>query len=365
MSNYILNFQVDGGDISATEKHITADSQEFVTAVFSFDESWADLLKTAVFRVGEIVYHTILENDCCTIPHEALQDGIIYISVFGVLGNTRATTCELPLSVQKSGYISCEPTAPSPDPYNYFLEKVTELKESAATNAERSEQAANDAEISNNSAAKSAASAAQDAEQTSIYREEAVKSSLAASASSQSAFSSAEVATTNANIAYESAQKAQEYANKSHVSVMEEIESHNAGSNTLAHPNLAELASEARSIALGKANSLVFDSLEQLQSWVAGEFSRYDGKTTHDLKVGDNLYIIEVGVPDYWWDGSNIQPLGAEKPDFSDYYTKEQIDEKLGDSTFSVLSRSEYDAAYTSGSLDAGRIYLVYEEEVK
>ena len=77
--------------------------------------------------------------------------------------------------------------------------------------------------------------------------------------------------------------------------IPEMIAAHNTADGT--HDDIRALANE-------KANSLVFDTKEQLDSWVAGTYTRSDGKTTADLKVGDNLYIVELGVPDYWWDGS-------------------------------------------------------------
>lgn len=356
MSNYTFNLQVTGGDITATESHLTADSVEYIVAAFSFDESWDELIKTAVFRVGEIVYHTPLEEDKCYIPFEALQDGMMYISVFGVLGDTRATTAELPVTVQNSGYAPCEPSAPSPDPYNYFLEKVTELKASAQDSAER-------AEADSNSAADSLKKVVEYEANALEYSQSAVAASNAATAAAESAENSAKTASDSASSALSSSQSAVNAAEKATSAVMGEIENHNAENNSLAHPNIVALANEAKAIALGKANSLCFDTEQQLKSWVAGEYSRADGKNVSDLKVGDNLYIIELGVPDYWWDGSGIQPLGAEKPDLSDYYTKDQLDGTLAGSSFATVSRTEYDADYAAGNLDAGRIYFVYEEE--
>ena len=84
MSSYTLNILVEGGNISSDYSLLTADSVNFIVADFSFDEGWSDLVKTAVFRVGELVYHSPLENNKCTIPFEALKEPIMYISVFGV-----------------------------------------------------------------------------------------------------------------------------------------------------------------------------------------------------------------------------------------------------------------------------------------
>jgi hypothetical protein len=117
-----------------------------------------------------------------------------------------------------------------------------------------------------------------------------------------------------------------------------------------------ELAN-TEAIAKGRATGYVFDSKADMTAWLA------DSANTANLVLGDNLYIKATDVPDYWWDGTNIQPLGAEKPDFSDYYTKNQIDSRLSDASFDLISSEQYYSLYQSGSLEAGKIYLVFEEE--
>jgi hypothetical protein len=55
------------------------------------------------------------------------------------------------------------------------------------------------------------------------------------------------------------------------------------------------------------------------------------------LNMGDNLYIRDTGVPDYWWDSTSKQayPLETQKVDLSEYvktddvYDKATTDEKL------------------------------------
>lgn len=363
MSNYSLNLLVNGGEILASDSKLTADSIEYVAAVFTFDDSWAGLYKTAVFRVGEVVYHTILENDKCIIPHEALSDGILYISVFGVSNTTRATTTEIPIIVEKSGYVACEPTAPSPDPYTYFLEEVTLLKTQADAAANRSKAAAD--EVLNavdltNTSMENAVTAANQAKQ--FYEKTAIIHSEASDAGEQ-VTSARDEAAELVQIAKTYAQSAENASDKAADVVMESIETHNADSNLLAHPNIIKLAEDAKNIALGKSASLCFETKAQLDQWIAGEYIRSDLKTINDLKTGDNLYILELGVPDYWWDGETIQPLDAEHPQLSDYYTKSQIDAKIPNVSFAVMSRSEYNSAYLNGSLAAGCIYFVYEEE--
>lgn len=44
----------------------------------------------------------------------------------------------------------------------------------------------------------------------------------------------------------------------------------------------------------------------------------YDLIKSHNIMVGQNLYIRDVGVPDYWWDGSKPQQLETGKVDLTD-----------------------------------------------
>lgn len=320
MAQYNFEIMVEGGDISAIGSHLTADSVEYINASFSFDNSWDDLIKTAIFRTGDIVYHTPLENNCCKIPHEVLNEGMLYISVFGVKDSTRATTGELAVYIQNSGYTKCEPVSPTPDPFDYFITIATDCKKISQESAD--------------TAVSAAASARASQQEAAILKEQARLHAI------------------DAGLLVE---RAMEVTNA-------EIQNHISG-ELYAHPAISSLAMEAKAIAEGKSSSLCFDTAKQLFDWVDGKYERADGKTTAHLKTGDNLYILDVDVPDYWWDGTGIQLLETEKTDLRDYYTKSDIDYKIKNSTFEVISRSGYNAAYKSGSLDSGRIYFVFEEE--
>ena len=363
MSSYTLNLQVEGGNISSDYKALTADSVNYILAAFTFDQSWDNLLKTAVFRVGELVYHIPLEDNACKIPFEVLKEPMMYISVFGTKDSVRATTSELPIQIINSGYTVCEPSSPTPDPYNYFLERVTELKSAAETAAE---QTAIDAENTRKSGkevealAQSATNASELAVQS---NSEAKQSALDCEKTLNEIQSIASAVENMESGVAKNAATAQDAAEQAVNTTLAQLETHNNRNNALAHPNIVEIAEEAKSIALGKANSICFDTQKQLFDWVQGNYKRADEKTIADLKTGDNLYVVELGVPDYWWDGATIQPLGAEKPDFSDYYTKNQIDGRLSNASFKLISDNEYYSLYQNGSLDAGRIYFVFEEE--
>lgn len=98
-----------------------------------------------------------------------------------------------------------------------------------------------------------------------------------------------------------------------------------------------ETANEAEAIARGKATSYVFDTVTALDDWLEVP------ENVAKLHVGDNFYIEDVGVPDYWWNGEARMVLESEKPDMSNYYSKDEIDTRLGqkantDGTYSSMS---------------------------
>ncbi len=363
MSNYILDLLVQDGRISSGQTRLTADSVEYVVAAFTFDESWNDLTKTAMFRVDERVYHVPLEEDRCTVPFEVLQDGTFYLSVFGLAQSLRATTTEWPILVEKSGYTICQPSAPTPDPYHYFLQQVEVYKIQAEGNADRSEQAANRSSRDKEavfSAKAEVENIAQQVQQQATMTEQASESvSLALSEVTEAKETILEKATEVETDAEAVANARSEVT----TAVTNSISLHNQNNNLSAHPHLLALATEAKNIALGKSSSLCFATEEELQQWIAGNYIRPDGRTVADLKVGDNLYILALDVPDYWWDGTTAQPLGAERPDLIDYYTKHQIDARIGNVTMMQISRADYDAAYATGNLQDDCIYFVTEEE--
>lgn len=77
-------------------------------------------------------------------------------------------------------------------------------------------------------------------------------------------------------------------------------------------------------IAQGKCKAEVFDTVEELDTWLADENNRAG------LNTGDVFYIRAVDVPDYWWDGETgtKQILETTKVDLS-VITNAEIDEIL------------------------------------
>lgn len=128
--------------------------------------------------------------------------------------------------------------------------------------------------------------------------------------------------------------------------VASSISTHNNSGS--AHSDIRALAQTATDIANGKNRSYVFPTEANLNGWLAtpATYTRPDGKTKADLKIGDNLYIIEVDKPDYWWDGNAKQILETQKVDLTGYYTKTQVDTLLSNKVSVVsgkgLSTNDY-----------------------
>ena len=81
-------------------------------------------------------------------------------------------------------------------------------------------------------------------------------------------------------------------------------------------PTLNEIqvtANTAESIAKGRATGYVFNTVADLETWLQDE------KNVANLVLGDNFYIKATDVPDYWWDGTNKQPLETQKVDLTEY----------------------------------------------
>lgn len=77
-------------------------------------------------------------------------------------------------------------------------------------------------------------------------------------------------------------------------------------------------------IARGKCSAYVFDTVDELDTWLTNT------ENTKNLKTGDVFYIRAVDVPDYWWDEktSTKQILETTKVDLS-AITNAEIDEIL------------------------------------
>ncbi|KAA6375859.1 MAG: hypothetical protein EZS28_028612, partial [Streblomastix strix] len=72
---------------------------------------------------------------------------------------------------------------------------------------------------------------------------------------------------------------------------------------------------EVRDIASGKSKGYVFATTDEMNTWMD------DQENVAKLAIGDNLYIVDKEVMDYWWDGTNLRALETELPDMSNVVT--------------------------------------------
>ncbi|KAA6367861.1 MAG: hypothetical protein EZS28_036612, partial [Streblomastix strix] len=82
-------------------------------------------------------------------------------------------------------------------------------------------------------------------------------------------------------------------------------------SSLVSQPQLQEV----RDIASGKSKGYVFATTDEMNTWME------DQENVAKLAIGDNLYIVDKQVMDYWWDGSNLRALETEQPDMSNVMT--------------------------------------------
>lgn len=75
--------------------------------------------------------------------------------------------------------------------------------------------------------------------------------------------------------------------------------------------------STVEAIAKGRATGYVFDTKADLDAWLLV------AENKAKLNLGDNLYIRAIEVPDYWWDGNNIQQLETQKVNLTNYIKKD------------------------------------------
>ncbi len=103
-------------DIDVVEPHrLVSGSVNLVRCLFTFDETWAGYVKTAVFASFGGVWAVPLVEDEAVIPWEALEAGHrLRIGVYGLKDNTRLPTVYTePLFVETGAEEGREPGEPS------------------------------------------------------------------------------------------------------------------------------------------------------------------------------------------------------------------------------------------------------------
>lgn len=127
-----LNFQVNGQIISYNDGDVTpvANSLNYITAVFHFNEEWDGLIKTSIWRKGDTTYTVLIDLNDEIQSIGWLTEGEWEVSVFG--GNL-ITVNTARVLVQPSGYDS---GAVPPDPPEEIYNQIIGLVEDAVAVAE-------------------------------------------------------------------------------------------------------------------------------------------------------------------------------------------------------------------------------------
>lgn len=209
------------------------------------------------------------------------------------------------------------------------LNEAKDAAESAASEANTAAENAATATNAVNTAANNANEKASLAEEKAGIAETAAGSATDAAASAKESASNANEAASNAN---EAAVRAEGAADKVEdnitlntemvqTAVQESAEAKCAADDAVFRAqgavgtanSAALVAQQAKVIAEGRATGYVFDTLTDMNAWLAV------AENVAKLHVGDNLYIRDTSVSDYWWDGESIQKLETEHPDLSGY----------------------------------------------
>lgn len=85
-------------------------------------------------------------------------------------------------------------------------------------------------------------------------------------------------------------------------------------------------------IAKGRERAIVFNTLSDLNLWLT------IANNIQDLRTGDNFYIIEKDVPDYYWDGEEIQELETAKVDLTEYIKRLEVMDIVNPLSYNVVA---------------------------
>lgn len=165
--------------------------------------------------------------------------------------------------------------------------------------------------------------------------------------SAANAYTSEVSARESAEDAHDSETEATRQAGIALNNILNGVSTHDA--DDASHPSILSDIDRIEAIARGKATAKVFLTVAAMNDWLAVTGN------VETLNVGDNLYIVDISVPDYWWDGTEAQVLEAEAVNLADYYTKTEVDNRLP----IAIEQSDYDVLVANGQEIAGRIYNV------
>ena len=401
----MIKLKVEGQYLNIKERMVLAsDSQDYVSATFEFDDDWNGLTKTAVFyQNADTVYHAILVDDSCIVPYEALAEKEqLYIGVFGVEGTKRITTNFVNVFVHQGSYgDGLTPEEPSEDIYAQIvaimeqqsIDAQTTFQYQETTKGYRDETLGLKTDVENtrdafdvnatnktntfndNATSKTNAFDTNATNKITTFNDNATSKTNSFNSNYDGKIITLnELETTTEgyknttkeymdtteeykDLAFDYKEEAKESetnagleADRALNNILNGVSTHNQ--DITAHSSLIEDIRTVEAIARGKATGYVFDTYQDMLDWLEIP------DNVETLVVGDNLYIRDTGVKDYWWDGTTYQELEAEAPDLTNYYTKMQVDSKMP----ILITRDDYNALVSAGTVQADRTYDIIEE---
>lgn len=133
----MINVDVLENGLVVPYEGTVSDSVKFKKIKFNFPRDWLGYTKTAVFKNGETTINVVLDGSSslstgeneCYIPHEVIKYPGFTVSVFGVDGDSIATSAKASVKVMESGYVIGEnPSDPTPTEYQQIITIVSEAK---------------------------------------------------------------------------------------------------------------------------------------------------------------------------------------------------------------------------------------------
>lgn len=129
----MIKAKITGQKLEAYFDTVASESKNYLKVNFSFSDDWDGYAKTAVFKSADETQSigVVLENDECTVPYEIIYESGFSLSVYGIKGDSRITTTESFIWVQKSGFTenSTEPASLSQTEYEQIVSIMQENKE--------------------------------------------------------------------------------------------------------------------------------------------------------------------------------------------------------------------------------------------
>lgn len=136
-----MKYNVQDANITVIEDEVlVAGEVKIHYAEFTFDDSWNEYDKIAVFKNGAVSKEQLLDGDKCEIPWEVLEKhGILMVGIFGMTSEKRRPTLWAPHKFVNAGTERGEESRePTPDIYQQLIEQIDTTVKNSLKEAEES-----------------------------------------------------------------------------------------------------------------------------------------------------------------------------------------------------------------------------------